>query len=207
MPAQTNVCPVCGKNDTIYKVSGVVASGQASGTFSGPSGGVVNVDGKWGTTGGYTTLSGSTISNLAALLRPPSAPGKWPFGFFGTVLTVLIWYFVVLPLVGGSIVGLFAAVVNLISGGLGWLGGLGWPTTLAVVLVCLLCLGVGILIIRWYVRKFREARANYPLTRAAWESAIQRWERSYYCSRDDVVFDPDTGRSCQPQGLKQFLYA
>ena len=51
MPAQTNTCPVCGKNDTIYKVSGVVASGQASGTFSGPSGGVVNVDGKWGTTG------------------------------------------------------------------------------------------------------------------------------------------------------------
>jgi hypothetical protein len=201
MSAQPNVCPVCGKNDAIQKVSGVVASGQASGTFSGPSGGVVNVDGKWGAKGGYTTLSGSTVSNLAALLSPPPAPRKWPFGFFGTVLTVLIWYFVVLPLVGGSIVFLIAAVVNLIN------NGLGWPTALAGVLVCLLSLGVGILIIRWYVKKFREARANHPLTRAAWESAIQRWERSYYCNRDDVVFDPDTGRTCQPQGLKLFLYA
>jgi hypothetical protein len=56
MPAQSIVCPVCGKNDAIQKVSGVVASGQASGTFSGPTGGVVNVDGKWGTTGSYTSL-------------------------------------------------------------------------------------------------------------------------------------------------------
>jgi hypothetical protein len=49
MPAQTNACPVCGKSDAIQKVAGVVASGQASGAFSGPTGGVVNVDGKWGT--------------------------------------------------------------------------------------------------------------------------------------------------------------
>jgi hypothetical protein len=85
MPAQTNVCPVCGKNDTIYKVSGVVTSGQASGTFSGPSGGVVNVGGQWGTTGSYTTLSGSTATNLAALLTPPSEPKKRAFGLITTL--------------------------------------------------------------------------------------------------------------------------
>jgi len=52
MPAQTNARPVCGKNDEIQNVSGVVARGQASGTFAGPSGGVVNVDGKRGAMGG-----------------------------------------------------------------------------------------------------------------------------------------------------------
>jgi hypothetical protein len=90
MSAQSNACPVCGKNNAIQKVSGVVTSGQASGTFSGSSGGVVNIDDKWGATGGYTTLSGSTVSNLAALLTPPQEPKKRAFGWLATVV---IWYF------------------------------------------------------------------------------------------------------------------
>ena len=65
------VCPVCGKDDAIQKVSSVVSSGQASGAFSGPTGGVAYVGGKWGAVGGYTTLSGRTSSELARLLAPP----------------------------------------------------------------------------------------------------------------------------------------
>ncbi len=68
MPA---ICPVCGKDDAIQLVSAVVASGQATGTFSGPSGGVAYVGGKWGSVNGYTTLRGGTTSQLAQLLAPP----------------------------------------------------------------------------------------------------------------------------------------
>jgi hypothetical protein len=159
---------VCGKNNAIQKVSGVVASGQASGTFSGPSGGVVKVDGKWCATGGYTTLSGSTVSNLAALLSPPAAPGKWPFGFFTTVLSILFWWFVVLPLIGVPIGLLIVVVVHPEN-----LSYLGWQFSLVGIFLGLLSMGVGILIIKWYVNQFRQARAAYPSTRAAWESAMQ----------------------------------
>ena len=72
-------------------MSGVVARGQASGTFAGPTGGVVNVDGNWGTTGGYTTLSGSTVTNLAALLFPPPEPKKRAFGLIATLFMGYFW--------------------------------------------------------------------------------------------------------------------
>ena len=66
--------PICNKDDAIQKLSVIVASENSSGTFSGPSGGVTYVDGKWGSVGGYSSLSGSTMSELARRLAPPPAP-------------------------------------------------------------------------------------------------------------------------------------
>lgn len=100
-------CPIDNKDDSIQKVSAVVTAGQSIGTFSGPSGGVTHSNGKWSTTSGFTTLSGSTTSNLASLLAPPSEPKKgslgilfylalfvmgitiWLFGYFSTIIPVL----------------------------------------------------------------------------------------------------------------------
>ena len=61
--------------------------------------------------------------------------------------------------------------------------------------------------IRWYVNKSRRVKAAYPSKKLAWDQAMACWARSYYCFRDDVVFDPDNGETCRPQALKRFLYA
>lgn len=85
------VCPVCGKDDAIQKVSSVVSSGQSSGTFSGPTGGVVHVGGKWGTVGGYTSLSGRSTTEVAQLLTPPAAPKQYTtksYNTFGILISM-----------------------------------------------------------------------------------------------------------------------
>lgn len=188
MPAQPIICPVCGKNDAIQKVSGVVASGTASGTFSGPSGGVVNIDGEWGATGGYATLSGATASNLAYLLTPPQEPKKRAFGW---LVTVVIWYFCGAFALAGAVY----SVIFLAQGKPGDMLGLS------------LLMAVGIAGLWWYFRKHNERKAEYPTEKLAWDKAMARWGTSYFYSRDDVVFDPATGETCRPQEMKQFLDA
>jgi len=64
-------CPIDNKDDSIQKVSAVVASGRSTGTFSGPTGGTVSYDGKSGSVSGYSSLSGSSTSHLAQLLAHP----------------------------------------------------------------------------------------------------------------------------------------
>jgi len=151
MPAQTNVCPMCGKNDTIYKVSGVVTSGQASGTFSGPSGGVVNVGGQWGTTGSYTTLSGSTATNLAALLTPPSEPKKRAFGLITTLFVGYFWIMLV-GLLGVVLLGYSIAIaLNAFEEAFRDPSGLGWNLLFSVVSLGLALLSLSVFAagIRW----------------------------------------------------------
>ncbi|HMN14248.1 MAG TPA: hypothetical protein PKD55_18180 [Bellilinea sp.] len=36
---------------------------------------------------------------------------------------------------------------------------------------------------------------------------MARWAGLYYCFRDDIVFDPETGEWCHPADLHEFLYA
>ncbi|GAB4574703.1 MAG: hypothetical protein Kow0077_22600 [Anaerolineae bacterium] len=43
--------------------------------------------------------------------------------------------------------------------------------------------------------------------RVLWEHAMDRWAGLYYCFRDDIVFDPETGEWCHPADLHEFLYA
>ncbi len=40
-----------------------------------------------------------------------------------------------------------------------------------------------------------------------WETAMERWNRLYYCMRDDVVFDPDTEASFRPEEMMNYLYS
>ena len=67
-------CPIDNKDNTIQKVSAVVAGGTSTGSFSGLTSGVVDVDGKTGNLGGFSTLTGGTKSNLASFLASPRMP-------------------------------------------------------------------------------------------------------------------------------------
>ena len=47
----------------------------------------------------------------------------------------------------------------------------------------------------------REAQKHYP----EWDRAMERWNNLRYCSRDDVVFDPQTGKTLSEQALASLL--
>ena len=191
------VCPLCDKDDVVQKVSAIVSIGRSSGTFSGPSGGVAIIDGKVAAVGGYTNLSGSTLNDLARLLTPPTEP-KEPSGF-----SIIIWILSILILFGFSLN--FSLYVVY-----GYFKNFEIPGIVAIILIIFLTLGIligGILILIYQDTRIRKKHGpQYMAAHEAWELAMKFWNRLYYCHRDDIVFDPDTGKTCKPKDLYQLLY-
>ncbi len=197
------VCPLCNKDDVIQKVSAVVASGKTTSKFSGPSGGIANVDGKWGVVSGYTSLSGHTISELATLLAPPPEPKK-PSGFG-------YWWI----LIGGVVIPVLAfipmfilVISTILYPSINQSVGLLSPSF--IMLPCLGCLSVVSLVILfiWIDNRIKvKSKPKYLAEKLKWDTAMQHWNRLYYCNRHDIVFDPDTNETCMPQDTKKFSYA
>jgi len=48
-------------------------------------------------------------------------------------------------------------------------------------------------------------RVERPPQQEAFNKAMLKWSRLYYCSRDDIVVDPQTGGTCRPDSLRGFL--
>jgi hypothetical protein len=42
---------------------------------------------------------------------------------------------------------------------------------------------------------------------AHWKMAKTRWDRLYYCARDDGVFDPDEGIFIPAQQIENYIYS
>jgi len=203
-----NICPICQKDDLIQRIETLVSASQSSGTFSGPTVAATYSNGKLGSAGGYTTLSGSTTSNLAKLLEPPSLPPT-PKGYG-------CWWILiasVIPLAGlpFSLPFLIPGVVlTKIS------SGFTDPTLnsqifgLAIALIVIgACIGYW-LAIRFFINNERKKKAKmqetYSIAKPKWEIAMQRWKRLYYCHRDGIVYDPETGETCDPASVNGFVY-
>jgi hypothetical protein len=199
------ICPECKKDDAIQRLSSVVSSGEASGSFSGPSVGITRVDGKWGTTGGYTTLSGTTMTELARKLTPPSEPRKSKLaGAAYPLLGIGLWGLSLIAVLGGAslpVIALLGSSVPPIGRPLLCVAGV-----INVLIGIAMIIG-GFLLIRQQGKAAEAARARYEAERQAWEEAMTKYDRSYYCFRDDVVFDAQTGESCDPDSLRSFLYS
>ncbi|GCE10242.1 hypothetical protein [Tengunoibacter tsumagoiensis] len=68
------------------------------------------------------------------------------------------------------------------------------PAMLALVITTIVCI-ITSLAVSYYafqrvVRGDNEVSAYYP----AWDKAMATWKNWYYCSRDEVVFDPQTNK-------------
>jgi hypothetical protein len=196
-----NTCPMCQKDDLVQRVETLVSAGQSSGTFSGPSIGATYSDGKLGSVGGYTTLSGSTSSNLAKLLEPPSSPPE-PKGY-GCWWILLVYP--VIPILSGFIGSPLIIPGAILLGNENPIKGFFGGALLVVGFIIGLWLAI-----TFFVRKERKKKAGmqeiYSLEKPKWDIAIQRWKRLYYCHRDGIVYDPDTGDSCAPALVKDFVY-
>lgn len=204
------VCPQCGHDDRIQKVQAAVVGGISEVRSSGGFGGITYSGGQWGAFGGPSATSGTATTLLAQRLLPPDEPKvrlpwyrkAWllPEGFNEW------WYFKIGPLNDscGTIVfsilsiGLvLLAVVGLIS------GNSGAASAFCGAVFC----GLFALYISRRRGSYSKEKERLAAERVLWEQAMARWAGLYYCSRDDIVFDPETGESCHPADLHEFLYA
>lgn len=180
------VCPIDRKDDTIQKVSAIVAGGSSSGSYSGPSGGVVNVDGKWGYSGSYTTLHGSSQTQLATKLSPSAEPKAEGLG--------CVWIPIIFPL--SILVAEAPAQLYFLI--------FGEPSILAFMIT----IPLGIVLFILFLRHFRKVdlrkQENGRSALAHWRQSMQTWDRLYYCHKHDIVFDPFNSRSVNPNEVRKY---
>jgi hypothetical protein len=64
-------------------------------------------------------------------------------------------------------------------------------------------IAVGLLFLRRSLgRKKRQYQSGYP----KWQQAISRWEKLYYCGRDDIIFIPAEKTSANVAELSAYIY-
>ncbi|MCO5189821.1 MAG: hypothetical protein M9928_05835 [Anaerolineae bacterium] len=178
-------CPSCRNVDSVQKVSSIVSSGTTHGSYGGA----------WS---GDAYFSGSSATNLATLLMPPDAPkesrftGYFLWYVFGTwalggvcVLLSMLGALVFAPFTGGLDEPIGAVIIQMF----------GYTIIASIFMVPLV----------WMIRDRKRWRDAYPAKEAVWISAMENWDQLYYCFRDDLVFDPESGKTVKPQFLNEFL--
>lgn len=128
--------------------------------------------------GGPTASTTHGQTAIARLLLPPNRPFFRP-SRIGSVLV--------------PIAGLFCCLVAASAGP--------WAATVAVLLTSGL----------WFVVLLREGQAAatglplHTLALAQWEQSMQVWQRLFYCSRCDHVYDPQEGTAAAPHAMTNLL--
>jgi hypothetical protein len=175
----TFVCPQCDNDDSIQRVSAVVAGGTSTGSFSGPTGALTYSDGKVGTAGGYTTLSGSSSTNLAKLLALPKKPNADASQ-------------------GGVILGIILVLIALAL----ILGGASMRDGDCIIVSGIVILIIGISMIGSNINNIQEINS---FKKPNWEIFKKKWEQLYYCHKHGIIIDPESGKTCEPAQIKEFV--
>ena len=124
---------------------------------------------------------------------PPPLPGKSVSMFRYMVVSMLI-------------VGICVFFIIILVGSESFGQTFSWAE-LALVLLTLICI-VAALILSYLaftkvVHGDMEAQKRYT----SWDQVMQNWNRLRYCARDDVVFDPQTGKTLSTEALSSLLSA
>ncbi len=198
------VCPQCGHEDQVRKVTAVVTEGIREMRSSGGFGGITYSDGKWGVFGGPSATRGEMSTLLAQRLMPPDEP-KVHLPWYLNPLSHSCWTKVLSIL---SILFIVSAIVLVIPAVLGLFSG---DFTAASAFCQAVFYGLWFGLVARYLSRRRASyskeKERVAAERVVWERAIARWNCLYYCFRDDIVFDPETGEWCDPAQLHEFLYA
>lgn len=197
------VCPIDGKDDAVQKVTAIVKLGTGEGNFSGPTGGVAYAGGKWGVVSGYTTMRGWSISQLARTVAAPARP-RQPRGLgTGPWIGLIAGGLVCAAVAGGFACNTLPFAV-LLEGAESWL------ICVPVVLVAMACAVAFLVGAGFFLKANTKARkadeVRYAGEKRAWDDAMEVYDRLYYCSRHDLVFDSATGETCRPEDTQRFCY-
>jgi hypothetical protein len=107
-------------------------------------------------------------------------------------VTMMKYIIIGMLLVG---IGAFLILIMVSTTGLDWLQ---VGITLAFIVAALT---LSALAIRHIGRGDEEARQRYPV----WDLAMANWNRLLYCSRDKVIFDPQTHKSLSDSSARDLL--
>jgi hypothetical protein len=205
-------CPVCNHDDSIQKVSIIVANGRSSGTISGSREAVAYNIEKWESAGGVIAINRSASIELARKLSPPIEPiNKEGIGckeIWATILTLILF---VISIAFVTIILLnLGQLINLSSSSTFILAGL-MPIIFAVVIGIFLFIYLpikGIFMVRenYKVSKLKEEE-KYIKEKLHWDAAMNKWNCAYYCHRDGVVFDNNGITVCRLEQFSEFLFS
>jgi hypothetical protein len=187
-------CPKCGQIDRVDKVSSIYSRGVSSGTYSGPTTGVNMPVGKGQASviGGYSTLSGSSQTLLSQRLAPPEKPSAR--GSLGVIVGIGAFVFVIGGLLG------FLDLIYAINA----------PEEVEFHCCCggtalgAIVMGICLVIYAGITVNKRAARVASQIPH--WKRAMVRWNRLYYCARDDGVFDPEDGIFVPTEQMMDYIY-
>lgn len=224
-------CPLCGRNDKSEKVTAVIAS-QSQEISGAEQKNEVVIDGQ-GMQRLVTRAVPFTrrqISMLGQRLAPPEEPqfgpgiqsrgfiasggGSRTGGILAIIFAVILLIMSVCSLVGGisMVFGLLGAqtqdttaitIITLVVSVLFFLVG-----------AAAIALGIYLLIqagknkrlqLAEYQRLVQEEIAEHQRIQGEWKKAMERWDRLYYCGRDDCVFIPGEKESASISKMKEYL--
>lgn len=205
-PTKIIKCPVCLNSDQIAKVSAVYARG-VSGTSS--SGRAVsfttplNLNESPSISFTPIVMSGISITELSKKLAPPSAPRKKSLGCFGPfiILIGLILTGVVLLVMGATY---FKVFRNNLGFATMTTGGKGLVIFLIIAMItCFILMWIGI----YFFLKKRQNQINNELNNEmdVYNTCYSKWEKYYYCFRNDVVINPETGDYTLADNMYRFF--
>lgn len=182
-----NACPICRKNDRVEKISAIYSrdTHQISGSTTSTNT-YVDKDGYTRHETRDNPFSGTQQSNLASFLTPPKQPEK-----NGACFRYLLIVPCILFLFGG-ILGVFMADTV--------------PQIIVYIAIFLISAYGLYWIFSTAKKKNRIAQQNLEMETARWNKAMGRWQQTYYCHRDDVVFLPGEQGSVPAQNMLDFLY-
>lgn len=182
MAEKRMVCPKCGQADAVRKVTSLVSAGTVLTDTSG-LGLATSENG-----GELVGLMGWSISRsvLVAKLSPPRKPAR-PFGYGCIGLFLLtrvgLALFVLLMVIPAAVCS-FPFLITTYR-----------ENVLLIFVPITMVAVVGIVLLYWIIaslwreaRSIRENRRDFPVRYQQWERASARWQRLYYCFRDDGVF-------------------
>ena len=169
------VCPICQKDDKFEKVSSVFDTEEKTGTYHGPATTVAYTDGKYQVGSSWVSGTTNVSSQLGRKLSPPTKPSPPSYS----------WLFY-LGLIIGVPSGLCAVINFIIMPGKSIRMEDGfWIVVIGTIL--------GIALIVYDRNKRNQKVPNYQEELNTWQIKMTEWNRWYYCRRDDIIFDPQTG--------------
>ena len=186
----SNKCPICQKDDQLIKASAIVQGGTHN------ISGQVPVSRTYQDSNGlqertsYESYHATQQSSLAQKLTPPkkpSSPSKPPIF---PLIAVGIWTLLMLG----------QAISSILEG-------------YSILYSVLMFLGIGLIPLALAYFAYQKNLSNFPKQLASanseiqkWEHAMNRWNRLYYCYRDDCIFVIDSTSYSEPSKMKEYIY-
>ena len=183
-----NNCPICGRADTVARISAIYISGielkypQRVSKESEPAYKILQSHLPW------RGLSKQDLIELSRRFSPPASKRKST-----TRLIHPDWIVIALAIV--SPIFLYGIYTNQTA------------FFIPVILLLLACLGLYIWKRRNLVNRYKVQLDEQRQSDQRVATAIERWMKLNYCLEDDIVFDPERCESIPPDRIDELLYS